>query len=127
MCTSVKRFPSYRDFWSSAPDLHDEYISRTMSVKRFNWLLSHVHFNDNQLLPKRGEANYDKLYKIRPLLDYNGQNYFNSYRPHGDVVISATRGGGLGLSYPKICIAPPQKKLIQFKYYLIHKIIFSKF
>ncbi|XP_060863344.1 piggyBac transposable element-derived protein 4-like [Metopolophium dirhodum] len=87
MCMSVKRLPSYRDYWSSAPDLHDEYISSMMSVKRFSWLLSHIHFNDNQLLPKRGEANYDKLYKIRPLLDYIGQNFFNSYRPHRDVAV----------------------------------------
>lgn len=84
---SVKRLPSYQDYWSSAPDLHDKYISSMMNVKRFSWLLPHIHFNNNQLQPKRGEANYDKLYKIRPLLDYIGKNFLNSYRPHRYVAV----------------------------------------
>ncbi|XP_025191896.1 piggyBac transposable element-derived protein 4-like [Melanaphis sacchari] len=87
MCMSVKRLPSYRDYWSSAPDLHDKNISSMMNVKRFSWLLSHIHFNNNQLQPKRGEDNYDKLYKIRPLLDYIGQNFLNLYRPHRGVAV----------------------------------------
>lgn len=87
MYMSVKHFPSYRDYWSSAPDLHDNYISSLMSVKRCSWLLSLIHFNDNQHQPKRGEPNYDKLYKIRPFLDLIGQNFLKSYRPHRDVAV----------------------------------------
>jgi hypothetical protein len=51
----VKKMPSYRDYWSSAPDLHDSYISDLMTVKRFSFLLSHIHLNDNAVMPKRGE------------------------------------------------------------------------
>ena len=36
----VKPLPSYRDYWSSRPELNDSYISSRMSVKRFGWLLS---------------------------------------------------------------------------------------
>lgn len=87
MYMSIKRLPSYRDYWSSAPDLHDNYVSSLMSVKRFSWLLSLIHFNDNQHQPKRGEPYYDKLYKIRPFLDQIGQNFLKSYRPHRDVAV----------------------------------------
>jgi hypothetical protein len=40
-----------------------------MSVNRFSWFLSHLHINENLLAPKRNEPNFDKLYKVRPLLD----------------------------------------------------------
>lgn len=76
----IKRLPSYRDYWSSAPDLHDDYISKLMTVNRFGWLLSTIHLNDNNMMPKKGEIGYDKLYKIRPyltILKYNFQKYYN--------------------------------------------------
>ncbi|KAL4126175.1 hypothetical protein QTP88_010401 [Uroleucon formosanum] len=59
----IKRMPSYRDYWSSQPDLHDPYISSLMTVNRFGWLLSTLHINNNVMMPKRGEPGYDKLYK----------------------------------------------------------------
>lgn len=35
----IKSYPSYRDHWSSAPDLHDPYISKLMRLHRFGWIL----------------------------------------------------------------------------------------
>jgi len=48
-----------------------------MPVNRFGWILSHLHFNDNSLKPKRGEIDYDKLYKIRPLLNCLSETFKN--------------------------------------------------
>ena len=31
----IKRQASYRDYWSNAPDLHDPYINKLMSINRF--------------------------------------------------------------------------------------------
>jgi len=44
--------------------LHDSYISILMTVNRFGWLLSHIHLNNNSLIPKKNQPGYDKLYKI---------------------------------------------------------------
>uniref|UniRef100_A0A2S2PW87 PiggyBac transposable element-derived protein 4 n=1 Tax=Sipha flava TaxID=143950 RepID=A0A2S2PW87_9HEMI len=77
----IKMLPSYRDYWSSAPDLHDSYISQLMTVNRFGWLLTTIHLNDNNMIPKKSEIGYDKLYKVRPyltILKYNFQKYYNS-------------------------------------------------
>ncbi|XP_022168644.1 piggyBac transposable element-derived protein 4-like [Myzus persicae] len=74
----IKRSPSYRDYWSSAPDLHDSYISQL--VNRFGWLVPTIHLNDNKMIPKKNEIGYDKLYKVRPyltVLKYNFQKYYN--------------------------------------------------
>lgn len=60
-------------------------ISR--QVNRFGWILSHLHFNDNSLQPKRGETNYDKLYKIMPLLNCLRETFRNAYQPHQKVAI----------------------------------------
>ena len=66
----IKKMPSYRDHWSSSPDLHDDYIANLMPVKRFSWILSNLHLNDNTLQPKRDDSGFDKLYKVRPFLEH---------------------------------------------------------
>lgn len=65
----IKSSPSYRDYWSSAPDLHDHYISELMNVNRFSWLLGNLHLNDNNMMPRKGSPGFDKLYKVRPFID----------------------------------------------------------
>ena len=49
----IKRMPSYQDHWSSALDLHNEYIVKLMPLKQFYWILFHLHVNDNTHQPKR--------------------------------------------------------------------------
>lgn len=77
----IKPLPSYRDYWSSKPEMRDTFISSKMSLHRFGYMLSNLHMNDNTIMPKKGEENYDKLYKIRPYLDKLLQNYKQYYNP----------------------------------------------
>ena len=64
----IKKLPCYRDYWSTNAQLHDYYVSSVMSVKRFSFLLSHLHLNDITKEPERDEPGYDKLYKVAPFL-----------------------------------------------------------
>ena len=76
----INKLPSYRDYWSTVPYLRNAYICRLMTVNRFGWLLSHIHLNDNSIIPARNSPNFDKLYKLRPFLDkieINFQKNFN--------------------------------------------------
>ena len=77
----IKRLPSYRDYWSSNPQLNDAYISSSMPVKRFSFLLSNLHLNDQTIEPKKEDANFDKLYKIRPLIENISETYLHCYDP----------------------------------------------
>ncbi|XP_046685368.1 piggyBac transposable element-derived protein 4-like [Homalodisca vitripennis] len=77
----IKKLPSYRDYWSSEADLRDDYISSYMSVNRFGWLLTNLHINNNNDMPERDSPNYDKLYKIRPLLNKLQETYKACYAP----------------------------------------------
>lgn len=81
LCMGIKKLPYYRDYWSAQPELRDSYISKHMSVNRFGWLLTHLHVNDNSVMLNRGDPNYDKLYKVRPLLDSHSKTYKYSYNP----------------------------------------------
>ncbi|KAL4127508.1 hypothetical protein QTP88_011675 [Uroleucon formosanum] len=83
----IKKQCSYRDYWSSAPDLHDTYISSIMPLNRFSWLLSHLHLNDNSVIPKRSQVNFDKLYKVRPYLNFILKNSQALYNPNRIVAI----------------------------------------
>ena len=77
----IKKPHSYRDCWSSHEELRDEYISSLMSPNRFGWLLSNLHVNDNSVMPQRGSPNYDKLYKIRPLIEFLKNTFKENYAP----------------------------------------------
>lgn len=77
----IKKSPSYRDYWSSNPQLHDSYISSLMTVNRFGFILNHLHLNDNTKEPKKGETGYDKLYKIRPLIDELNKTFKQCWKP----------------------------------------------
>lgn len=77
----VKKLPSYRDYWSANTQLHDSYVASLMTVNRFGFFLSHLHINDNMKEPKREDPTYDKLYKLRPMLDKLGETYKNCWKP----------------------------------------------
>ncbi|XP_049948243.1 piggyBac transposable element-derived protein 3-like [Schistocerca serialis cubense] len=77
----IKKPCSYRDCWSSHKELRDEYISSLIWVKRFSWILTHVHINNNAVMPSRESRNYDKLYKIHPLINQILINFKEFYAP----------------------------------------------
>jgi len=66
---SLHHVPSTEHYWSTDPLFRVPPISNVMPVKRFKKLLQCLHINDNSLMPAKGAANYDKLYKIRPLVE----------------------------------------------------------
>ncbi|XP_058810396.1 piggyBac transposable element-derived protein 4-like [Phymastichus coffea] len=76
-----KKLPSYRDYWSNSPQFHDSYISSLMTVNRFGFFLSHLHINDNSKEPAKGDPEYDKLYKLRPLLDTLSETFRECWKP----------------------------------------------
>lgn len=97
----IKKLPSYRDYWSSHPDLHEPFVSKYMTVNRFGWLLSHLHLNDNHFQPGRNHPNYDKLYKIRPLLDSLKRKFQENYKPTEHLAIDESMIKFKGRSYLK--------------------------
>jgi hypothetical protein len=78
----IHRLPAIPDYWSKIPILGVQCISKSMPLLRFKALMRCLHLNDNFKAPRPGEDGFDKLYKIRPLLDIVRQNSLSKYMPH---------------------------------------------
>lgn len=52
-----------------------------MAVNRFDWFLSNLHINDNTEQKDRGVPGYDKLFKVRPLLNSSAHTFKSCYNP----------------------------------------------
>ena len=61
--------PTIDLYWSSDPFFRVAEIASVMTCKRFKKVLENIHLNDNSKMLPRGAPGYDKLYKVRPLLE----------------------------------------------------------
>lgn len=61
--------PTIDLYWSSDPFFRVAEIASVMTCKRFKKVLENLHLNDNSKIPPRGAPQFDKLYKVRPLLE----------------------------------------------------------
>lgn len=61
--------PQYRMYWKPATSMPQ--ITRTLKggVNRFENLKRFLHFNNNENIPDRSSPNYDKLFKVRPIIE----------------------------------------------------------
>ena len=64
---TIVQLPFRRMYWS--PATRQAIVADAMTCNRFEQILSVVHLNDNELMAPRGEVGYDRLHKVRPLLD----------------------------------------------------------
>ena len=58
-----------------------------MSSRRFELILRFLHLNDSEVQPSRGQQGFDKLYKLRPLLELLVKNYKDCYTPSQNLSI----------------------------------------
>ena len=58
-----------------------------MSRDRYLLLQSFLHFSDSTLQPKKGDPNYNPLYKIQPVLDLTLPTYAQVYQPGRDLSV----------------------------------------
>ena len=63
----ILKYPQYRMYWS--PQTRTPIIADVMGLTRFENLKRFFHLNDNEEMPARGSHDFDRLYKVRPLID----------------------------------------------------------
>lgn len=74
----VHPLPNVDLYWSSDPLFRVDEIANIMTCKRFKKILKNLHLNNNTNMPKRGEAGFDKLYKIRPMISLMNTAFKNT-------------------------------------------------
>lgn len=75
------KLPSIRLYWSADENCYNPRIANIMTQKRFLNILRYLHLNNNSVMPQKGSASYDKLYKIRPMINYLNDAFRKSFSP----------------------------------------------
>lgn len=70
MLMSLHPLHEETQYWSTNPLYHVQLIADVMPLKRYKKLMECLHVNDNTKAPSREEPRYDKLFKLRPLIDF---------------------------------------------------------
>lgn len=76
---SVVHLPNRRMYRS--PKSRQAIVADVMPVNRYEEILSILHANDNDLEKKRGQAGYDSLHKVRPLIDLLSASFEKCAQP----------------------------------------------
>eukprot|EP00731_Ephydatia_muelleri_P013737 Em0007g1047a len=84
---SINRLPSIDDYWSTNPNLRYGPIANRISRDRFRDIQKYLHFVDNDTLVPRGQSRYDRLGKVRPVIDYVTAKCKELYKPHREVAV----------------------------------------
>ena len=69
IASGIVNLPNFNDYWETNSVFSQPGIVKGMSRNHFEQLCGRLHFNDNSLAPAYGTPGYDKLYKIRPVID----------------------------------------------------------
>lgn len=72
MAISIHKLPSYKDYWSTNPLLSVPFVANVMTRKRYEEIKQNLHFSNNENQPNRTDSNYDRAFKVRPII-----NHFN--------------------------------------------------
>ena len=66
----IVRLPSIYDYWKKDWTLNYAPISNRISRDRFREISRYFHFVDNTTLRLPGSEGYDRIGKVRPILNY---------------------------------------------------------
>ena len=110
-CNGVHKLPSMEDYWSQHTLLEAPGISHGMPIRRFKLLQNCLHHNDNTTAKKWGEPSYDKLHKIRTVMESIPENCQWCYSMHSEVPVDETMVVFKGRSSMKqYCPMKPTKR-----------------
>ena len=82
MLMGINRLPEIRDYWAKDEKLHYSPIASRVSRSRFEDITRYLHFADNSVLPARGEAGYERLQKVQPIITAMKQRCTSLYNPN---------------------------------------------
>ncbi|KAK3750318.1 hypothetical protein QZH41_010822, partial [Actinostola sp. cb2023] len=83
----VNVLPKVADYWKDDPFLGNEGIKRVMTRNRYQEISQFLHFADSTLTPARGDVGYDRLYKVRPILNAVLENIQMCYYPSKNIAV----------------------------------------
>lgn len=76
----IHQRPHLANYWSSDPFFVVSAVAQVMSSKRYKKLLENIHLNDNTKTTVEGEPGYDKLLKVKPLVNMLNEYFREPYK-----------------------------------------------
>ena len=83
----INRLPVIADYWKLDPTYRYGPIADRITRDQFLEICRYLHFVDNTTLLPRTDPNYDKLGKIRPVVDHLLERFRTVYNPHQEASI----------------------------------------
>ena len=83
----INRLPNHALFWSNDDFLGNQGIKRVMTKNRFEEISQYLHFNDSTKEPARGAANFNRLFKVRTVIDYVRSRCQNNFKPTKNISV----------------------------------------
>lgn len=69
----------YKIDQSTDPYMNVLPVSQVMTSKRYKKIIENLHLNNNSNAVPKGQQGYDKLYKVRPLIEKLNQSFQSHY------------------------------------------------
>lgn len=82
--------PKLRSYWSTNENFHVKRIARVFTQKIFLTVHNYSHLNDNEKMPQPKTPNFDKLYKLRPVITHFANVFQTSFTPGRPLSIDAS-------------------------------------
>ena len=79
---SINHLPALSDYWKIDPTYRYGPVANRITRNRFFEISRYFHFVDNTTLLPRGDPGYDKLGKVRPVIDLLSERFLQNYNPH---------------------------------------------
>ena len=79
--------PHYNMYWSTDEFIGNAGFKKTMTCNRYEKLTQYFHVADRQSEPERRSPNYDRLFKIRPIMNTVKETSYKYYKPHREMAI----------------------------------------
>ncbi|XP_043473413.1 piggyBac transposable element-derived protein 4-like [Leptopilina heterotoma] len=78
---AIHKLPSVDLYWSSDPALRVDVIANVMTRNRFQKITAMLHLNNNNNCFPKGDSRFDKLHKVRPLVEALNRSIKDVYKP----------------------------------------------
>lgn len=75
----VVKLPNRRMYWKYQTRI--DLIANAMPVNRFGQILSVFHYNNNDLIPRGNDSEYNRCYKLQPIIDHLREKFSSTVVP----------------------------------------------
>ena len=80
MAMGIVKKTSIESYWETSGITETEHFRDVMPRNRFQSILRYLHCSDNETAIPRGQAGYDPLHKISPVVDFFNEVFEKKYR-----------------------------------------------